>query len=70
MPTDAERFAFLESEEASLLPHREWAHGKSVWHVWWAVVKRRRSISGHPLGSPREAIDAAIARKETNKGKI
>jgi hypothetical protein len=35
--------------------------------LWWVVdskkstAKRMHSVSGHPLGSPREAMEAALA---------
>ena len=58
--TDTERLDWLARNEAHLLTHRE-KSWYGDWWIYWTVVKRKRSISGHPLGSPREAIDAAIA---------
>ena len=56
---DTSRLNWLEENEASLTTHREkLADGYTI---WWNVVKHGRSISGHPLGNARAAIDAAIA---------
>jgi len=61
MRTDADRFEWLETREAHLITHRE--RTSDGYTIWWNVVKRRKSISGHPLGSPQAAIDAAMDRK-------
>lgn len=56
--TDGERLDWLASHEVNLLTHREKLG--CGYSIWWTVVKRQKSISGHPLGSPRAAIDAAM----------
>ncbi len=58
--TDKDRLDWLERHEAHLVSHRE-KNFEGGYCIFWNVVKRRKSISGHPLGSPRTAIDAAIA---------
>lgn len=61
---DAERISYLESNEFDLRTHREtWDCEEGEYSIWWQVVNARieTSISGHPLGSPREAIDAVLA---------
>ncbi|MBQ3302539.1 MAG: hypothetical protein IJI03_12270 [Rudaea sp.] len=61
---DAERLTWLEENEAHLVSHRE-SFGvddpECQYSIWWNVVRDGDSISGHPLGSLREAIDAAVA---------
>ncbi len=57
--TDTDRLDWLERHEAKLITHREKNSDDGYW-IFWNVVKRGKSISGHPLGSPRAAIDAAI----------
>lgn len=60
MITDTNRLDWLERHEANLVSHREkMSEGYSI---WWNVVKLNKSLSGHPLGSPRAAIDFAIER--------
>jgi hypothetical protein len=56
--TDTERLDWLAAKEANLRTHREKFGGGYT--IWWTVVKRQKSISGHPLGSPRAAIDFAM----------
>lgn len=63
-PDDADRLNFLESREASLVTHRE-ENDEGEFAIWWTVSGEVRkikanSISGHPLGSVRAAIDAAM----------
>jgi hypothetical protein len=58
--TDEERLNWLEDHEANLVTHREKCF--EGYSIWWNVVKRRRSLSGHPQGSPRAAIDEAMKR--------
>lgn len=55
--TDKQRLDWLEKKEADLVCHREKC--SDGYTIWWNVLKRCRSISGHPFGSPRAAIDAA-----------
>jgi hypothetical protein len=57
--TDTERLDWLAAKEANLRTHRE-KFGRGGYTIWWTVVKRQKSISGHPLGSPRAAIDFAM----------
>jgi hypothetical protein len=56
---DTERLDFLETKEAALISHRE-KFGDGQFSIWWNVVKRGKSLSGHPLGHARDAIDAAL----------
>jgi hypothetical protein len=60
--TDTERLDWLAAKEANLRTHREKFGGGGGYTIWWTVVKRQKSISCHPLGSPRAAIDAAMDR--------
>jgi hypothetical protein len=69
MPSDTERFAWLASNEYDLVTHHE-SHGDDEYTIWWNVTKAgNRSVSGHPLGSPQAAIDAAMAIQETKRSK-
>lgn len=61
--SDKERLDWLEKNEAHLVTDRERLN-KVEYCIWWRVVNRNKSLSGHPLGSPREAIDAAIKSEE------
>jgi len=63
---DAKRLDWLSSHEANLVSHREML-GEG-YGIWWNVVKRNKSLSGHPLGSVRDAIDAAIAACRKDRG--
>ncbi len=69
---DVERLDWLEQHEARLVSHRE--RSNDEYTIWWCVTDRsgKKSISGHPLGNPRAAIDAAIdkARKGNPDGRI
>ena len=56
--TDTDRLDWLERHEANLVTHREQMSEGCL--IWWNVAKRNKSLSGHPLGSCREAIDFAI----------
>jgi hypothetical protein len=58
-PVSEDRLKWLAEHEADLITHRQ-KSADGGWWIWWNVVKRGRSISGHPLGSPEAAIDAAI----------
>lgn len=57
--TDKYRLDWLQEHEAHLVSHRE-RSAMGGFFIYWRVIKRRKSISGHPLGSPRAAIDEAI----------
>jgi hypothetical protein len=61
---DAARLNFLEANELDLRVTREPSGlDKGMHAIWWQVCKQKRSyesVSGHPLGSPRDAIDAAM----------
>lgn len=64
VPDDTARLNWLEAREASLVTHRE-AIDEGEFAIWWTVAGevrkiRANSISGHPLGSARAAIDAAM----------
>lgn len=63
MEADAERLDWLENNEAVLASHRE-EIDEGEYAIFWQVADRlrKKSLSGHPLGSPRDALDAA--RKE------
>lgn len=55
---------WVEENEAHLVSHREqFGADEGEYTIWWQVVKNRESISGHPLGSVRAAIMAAIGRR-------
>lgn len=67
---DTKRLDWLEANEYDLVTRRE-DMGEDEYAILWFVVDSRKStkqhlhtVSGHPLGSPREAIDAALAGKE------
>jgi hypothetical protein len=67
-PVSDDRLKWLADHEAGLITHRQ-KKADGGWWIWWNVVKRGRSISGHPLGSPQAAIDTAIlAARSTGKG--
>ena len=53
---DTARLGWVESIEAHVVTHREMWGGE--WAIWWRVIRGNRSISGHPQGSIRAAIDA------------
>src|SRR5690606_12994426 len=62
---DTKRLDWLLANEYDLVARRE-DMGEDECAIWWFVTDSRRStklhlhsVSGHPLGSPREAIDAA-----------
>jgi hypothetical protein len=59
---DAGRLDWLEANEMSLVTHRE-GDGEDGYTIWWSVVRVKKcrgdSVSGHPLGDLRFAIDAA-----------
>lgn len=64
LEADAERLDWLENNEAVLASHRE-EIDEGEYAIFWQVADRlrKKSLSGHPLGSPRDALDAA--RKES-----
>jgi hypothetical protein len=57
---DSRRLDWLDANEAEIRYWREDA-GDDEYLIWCTVVKGGKSISGHPLATAREAIDAAIA---------
>lgn len=66
---DAELLDWLRVNEFDLVTRRE-DIGEDEYAIWWFVVDYRKStrtnlhtVSGHPLGSPREAIIAAMERQ-------
>jgi len=59
--SDTQMLNWLGDNEAHLVSHREKI--SDGYNIWWRVVKRNRSLSGNPLGSPRRAIEAAMKRK-------
>lgn len=63
LEADAERLDWLENNEAVVSSHRE-EIDEGEYAIFWQVADRlrKKSLSGHPLGSPRDALDAA--RKE------
>lgn len=59
---DAERLDWLDSHEYDVVCHVEtWCCEEGEYSIWWNVTDGEKSISGHPMGSARDAIDAAIA---------
>lgn len=72
---DAARLDWLRDNEFDLVTRRE-DIDEDEYRILWFVIDPRKttrrhlhSISGHPLGSPREAIDAAIARSAAPSAK-
>ena len=72
---DAARLDWLRDNEFDLVTRRE-DIDEDEYRILWFVIDPRKttrrhlhSISGHPLGSPREAIDAAIARSTAPSAK-
>lgn len=63
-PSDSEMLDWLEAQHFSLHASREPAGDDEI-TLWWQVVDRKKSISGHPLGNARDAIRAAM--KEAKK---
>lgn len=59
VPDEVALFRWLQENEADLRTWRE-PCGDDEYAIWWQVVKGRKSISGHPLGSPQDAIRAAM----------
>ena len=68
---DSARLDWLESNELALCSERE-GFGDDEYGIWWRVVRVKAikgdSISGHPLGSVRAAIDAAKAAQPGRGG--
>ena len=65
LPTKSEAdelLDWLEANEAHPVSHRERFGGDGGWTIWWNVVERGKSISGHPVGNAREAIREAMKR--------
>lgn len=72
---DAARLDWLRDNEFDLVTRRE-DIDEDEYRILWFVIDPRKttrrhlhSISGHPVGSPREAIDAAIARSAAPSAK-
>lgn len=62
---DAERLDWLDSHEYDVVCHVEtWCCEEGEYSIWWNVTDGEKSISGHPMGSARDAIDAALVPKE------
>lgn len=55
---DKRRLDWLEKHHATLAAVKERWSEEVV--LWWQVVDEKRSLSGHPLASLRDAIDAAM----------
>lgn len=64
---DSAMLDWLEREHFSLSAIKE-PCGDDQFALWWQVTQGRKSISGHPLASPREAIRAAIGRNREAGG--
>lgn len=64
---DSAMLDWLESKHFSLSAIKE-PCGDDQFALWWQVTQGRKSISGHPLASPREAIRAAIGRNREAGG--
>lgn len=60
--SDTARLDWLIENDASLTATEERV-GCLETVLWWKVTKDRSSLSGHPLGDARAAIDAAMARQ-------
>ena len=58
-PSDAQMIDWIERQHYTLSAVKE-RDGDEV-ALWWQVTDGRRSISGHPLSSVREAIRSATA---------
>lgn len=65
---DSARLDWLDANEADLVTHRESENAAGEYSIWWNVAKRGESISGHPLGYAREAIDAAMKAHPAQAG--
>jgi|SRR6478752_3312933 len=70
-----EQLDWLVANEYDLCTRRELIN-EDEYAIWWFVVDSRKStnehlhtVSGHPLGSPREAIDAAMGINTTRPAK-
>lgn len=60
---DTRRLNWLEENDAHLISYHEtWCvdDPECEYAIFWRVVKDNVSLSGHPLGSARAAIDAAM----------
>lgn len=60
-PTDTDRLEWLIENHVSLTAVKEDC-GEEV-ALWWQVTDGKKSLSGHPVADPREAIDAAVLRQ-------
>lgn len=59
---DTQRLDWMESARLKAVPFSEQSQlDEGMHYLWWQIVDGRKSVSGHPLGSLREAIDAARA---------
>lgn len=57
---DTERLDWLETTRLRAVPFSERSNlDEGMEYLWWQIVDGKKSISGHPLGTLREAIDAA-----------
>lgn len=64
---DKERIDWLEANETNLSFQREYSdYHPSEYTLWWQVMRGSVSVSGHPVGCLREAIDIAISRARHN----
>lgn len=63
---DTKRLDFIDENEISLVSHREQV-GDGEYSIWWTACKDEKSISGHPLGYVRDAIDAAHLKAAQQK---
>lgn len=59
LEADKARLDWLEKRHLTLSATKE-DHGDELW-LWWQVTSGNQSLSGHPLSTPRDAIDAALA---------
>ena len=65
--SDSERLEWLITYHFSLSAVKE-DMGESI-ALWWQVTDGDKSVSGHPLGDARDAIDAAIKRHYVDRVK-
>lgn len=70
---DKSRIDWLQAADADLVAHHE-TFGvddpECEYTIWWNVVKDGKSISGHPLGCPRAAIDESMSIDKARSAEV
>jgi hypothetical protein len=57
---DTDRLDWLEQARLRAVPFSERSRlDEGMEYLWWQIVDGKKSVSGHPLATLREAIDAA-----------